>query len=78
MKNETCAVRYCPKCKVKLTQTHCREESNYLIRTRKCPKCREYSIHTVEVKKDDYNNNVEVLNKIIGLLAELGRSQNTP
>ena len=68
-KNIGCSLKYCQDCNVRLHQANCREELDYIVLTRKCPKCKR-KVHIVEVSKIEYNTNVEVLNKIIDLLAQ--------
>lgn len=69
MKNLNCKLKYCSECKVRMQQVYCREENDYIMLTRHCPKCKK-NVHIIEVSKVEYNTNVEVLNKIIDLLAQ--------
>jgi hypothetical protein len=68
-RNIECSLKYCKDCKVRLHQGNCREESDYVVLTRKCPQCGK-SVHIIEVLKEDYNNSVEALNRIIDFIAE--------
>jgi hypothetical protein len=69
MKNLNCSLKYCSECKVRMQQRNCREEDDYIVLTRHCPQCKK-NVHIIEVSKVEYNANVEVLNKIIDLLAQ--------
>jgi hypothetical protein len=51
-----------------MIQRNCREEEDYIVLTRHCPQCKK-NIHIIEVSKQEYNATVDVLNKIIDLLA---------
>jgi hypothetical protein len=68
-KNIECKLKYCSECGLRLHQENCREELEYIVLTRKCPQCKK-KVYIVEVSKIEYNTNVEVLNKIIDLLAQ--------
>ncbi len=67
-KNEECPLKYCPNCHVRLHRGNCREERDYVVITRSCPKKCGYSVHVVEVELEAYNENVEKLNTIKELL----------
>jgi len=69
MRNLNCKLKYCPICKVRMQQGNCREEEDYVVLTRSCPQCKK-SVHIIEMCKEEYNANVEVLNKIIDILAQ--------
>jgi len=69
MSNESCSVRYCQKCGSRLIQKHIREESDYVVRTRKCDKCKD-RIKTVEFSLDKYNKTIEKLNRILDVVTE--------
>jgi len=70
-KNLKCDLKYCQHCGVRLRQGNCREEDHYVVLTRTCPKCGK-SVHLVEITKDDYNQSVQTLNKIIDLIQSGG------
>jgi Zn ribbon nucleic-acid-binding protein len=69
MNNENCIVRYCPKCKNKLTQQYAREDDYAVVRTRKCKNC-GYQQKTVEITLKDYNSSIRKLNTIIELVSD--------
>jgi phage FluMu protein Com len=52
-----------------MIQGNCREENDYVILTRKCPKCKKL-VHIVEVDREEYNNSIEILNKIVELVGK--------
>jgi hypothetical protein len=68
-KNTGCSLKYCQDCNVRLHQGNCREEDDYIVLTRKCPQCKK-KVHIIEISKEEYNANVDVLNKIIDLIAQ--------
>jgi hypothetical protein len=68
-RNIECALKYCQDCKVRLHQGNCREEEDHIVLTRKCPKCGK-NIHIIEVLKEEYDNSVDALNRIIDFIAE--------
>ncbi|MBE3085709.1 MAG: hypothetical protein IMZ64_05770 [Bacteroidetes bacterium] len=67
IRNLDCIIRFCPTCKKRLNQTYSREETEFVVKTNKCPKC-GYSIKIVELPFEKYNQTIKKLNQIIQIL----------